>query len=83
MPSNMSQYSDLELVFYTPQEIQSSKTTLDEWREDQARTGALQTLSVRSWNCDLDGPAYQEFIKSLIQLFETEKSRLQNFRTLE
>jgi hypothetical protein len=78
----MSQHSDLELALHTPQEIQSSKATLDEWRNDPARIGALQTLSIRSRNCDLDDPAYQDIINSLTQLFESGTSRLQNFQTL-
>lgn len=79
----MSQHSDLELAFHTPQEIQSAKATLDEWRNDQAMIGALQTLSVRSWDCDPNDSAYQGFIRSLTQLFESGKSRLQNFQTLK
>ena len=79
----MSQHSDLELEFRTPQEIQSSKATLDEWRDDPTRIGALRTLAVRSLDCDPDGLAYQDFIKSLTQLFESGKSHLQNFQTLK
>jgi len=79
----MSQYSDLELVFHTPQEIESSKATLDEWRNDQTMIGALQTLSVRSWWCDPKDSAYQDLIKSLTEFFESGKSRLQNFQTLK
>lgn len=79
----MPQQSDLELEFCDPQEIQSSKAKLDEWRNDQAMIGALQTLSVRSLDCDPDDPAYQDLIKSLIELFESGKSRLQNFQTLK
>jgi len=80
----MSQHSDLELVFQNPQEIQSSKATLDEWRNDQARIGALRTLSLRAWNYDeSDGSAYQDLISSLIQLFESGKDHLQNFQILK
>jgi len=79
----MSQHSVLELEFRTPQEIQSSKATLDEWRDDQARIGALQTLTIRSWDCDPDNLAYQDFIKSLVRLFESGKSHLQSFQTLK
>ncbi|KAF9653791.1 hypothetical protein BDM02DRAFT_3106868 [Thelephora ganbajun] len=79
----MSQHSNLELVFRTPQEIQSSKTTLDQWKNDQARIGALQTLSVRSRNRKPDGLAYQDLINSLIKFFESGKSRLPSFQTLK
>ena len=79
----MPQHSDLELEFRTPQEIQSSKATLDEWRNDQARIGALQTLTVRSWDCDPDSLSYQDLIKSLTQLFESGKGHLQNFQILK
>ena len=80
---NMSQYSDLELEFHTPQEIQSSKATLDEWRNDQARIGALQILTVRSLDCDPDNLAYQDLIKSLAELFESGKGHLQSFQILK
>jgi len=79
----MSQHSDLELVFHTRQQIQSAKATLDEWINDQARIGLLQTLSVRSQNRDPDSADYQDLINSLIQLFERGKSVLENFQTLE
>ena len=79
----MSRLSDLELVFHTRQQIQSTKTTLDEWINDQARIGVLQTLSVRSQNRDPDSADYQDLINSLIQLFERGKSVLENFQTLE
>ena len=79
----MSRHSNLRLVFRSPQEIQSSKATLDEWINDQERTRALQTLSVRSLNCDPEDPTYQGLINSLIQLFKRGKSLLKNFQTLE
>ena len=79
----MSRRSDLRLVFRSPQEIQLSRATLDEWVNDQERIRALQTLSVRSLNCDPEDPAYQDLINSLIQLFERGKSLLKNFQTLE
>lgn len=79
----MSRLSDLELVFHTRQQIQSTKTTLDEWINDQARIGVLQTMSVRSQNRDPDSADYQDLINSLIQLFERGKSVLENFQTLE
>jgi len=79
----MSQHSNPELEFRTPHEIQSSKVTLDEWKSDPAWSGALQTLTVRSLDCDPDDSTYQDFIKSLTQLFESGKSHLQNFQTLK
>lgn len=79
----MSRHSDLKLVFRTRQEIQSTKATLDEWINDQARIGALHTLSVRSQNRDPDSTDYQDVINSLIQLFERGKGVLENFQTLE
>ena len=79
----MSRHSDLELVFRTRKEIQSTKATLDEYINDQARINVLQTLSVRSQNRDPDSADYQDLISSLTQLFERGKGVLENFQTLE
>ena len=78
----MSKYSNLELEF-GPQEIQSSKATLEEWREDRAKIGALQALTVRSWDDEPDEPAYQDLIDTLIRFFASGEDHLRNFETLE
>ena len=78
----MSKYSNLRLEF-GPREIQSSKATLEEWRNDQAKIGALQTLTIRSWYDKLDDPAYQDLIDTLIRFFASGKDHLRNFETLE
>ena len=78
----MSKYSNLELEF-GPQEIQSSKATLEEWREDRAKIGALQALTVRSWDDEPDEPAYQDLIDTLIRFFVSGEDHLRNFETLE
>lgn len=80
----MSRHSDLKLEFRTREEIQSTKTILDEWINDQARIKALRTLSVTSQNrADSDDPDYQGLINSLVQLFGRGKSVLENFQTLK
>ncbi|KAF9793350.1 hypothetical protein BJ322DRAFT_121440 [Thelephora terrestris] len=79
----MSQCSNLKLDF-SPRNFQSSKATLEEWRNDQTKISTLQTLSVRYyWNDDEhDDPVYQDLINALLQFFASGNHLLQNFQTL-
>ena len=67
----------------TPEQLRSSKETLEEWGNDKARVGSIQTLSIEPMDDTLDRQEYQDLIDFLLQFFEGGRVRLQNFQTLK
>jgi hypothetical protein len=81
----MPRCSKLKLDF-SVDKFQSSKATLEEWRNDQTKISTLQTLSVGYWDDDdevHDDPAYQVLVSTLLQFFASGKHLLRNFQTLK